>query len=56
LTIRKHISVGLILRDTRRLKTAEMKFLRPATGYNSLNHRRNEDVLEECKVDPVERN
>jgi hypothetical protein len=32
-------------RDTRRLKTAEMKFMRLAAGYSSLHHRRNEDIL-----------
>jgi hypothetical protein len=24
------------------------------TGYSLLDHKRNKDVLEECKVDPVE--
>jgi hypothetical protein len=32
-----------------------MKFMRSTTGYSSLDHRRNEDVLEELKVDPVEK-
>jgi hypothetical protein len=33
-------------RDIRRLKTAEMKFMRHRAEYNLLNHRRNEDILE----------
>jgi len=40
-------------RDIRRLKTAEKKFMRRTAGYNLLDHRRNEDILEEIKVDSV---
>jgi hypothetical protein len=40
----------------RRLKTAEMKFMRPTEGYNKLGRRRNEDILEELKVDQWKRN
>jgi len=42
-------------RDIRRLKTAEMKFTRRTSEYSLLDHRRNEDILEELKVDPVEK-
>jgi hypothetical protein len=38
----------------RRTKTAEMRFMRSTVGYVSLDHRRNEDILEEHKVDSVE--
>jgi hypothetical protein len=41
-------------RDTRRLKTAEVKFRGPITGYSLQDYRRKEDILEELKVDPVE--
>jgi hypothetical protein len=41
-------------RDTRRLKTAEVKFRGPITGYSLQDYRRNEDILEEIKADPVE--
>jgi hypothetical protein len=37
-------------RDIRRLKAAEMKFIRRTAGYSLLDHRRNEDILEELKV------
>jgi hypothetical protein len=32
-------------KDTRRLRTAEMKFMKPTAGYSSLDRGRNEDVL-----------
>jgi hypothetical protein len=38
----------------RRLKAAEMQFMRSLTGYSSLDHGRNGDILEELKVDRVE--
>jgi hypothetical protein len=31
----------------KRLKTAQMKFMPRTAGYGLLNHRRNEDILEE---------
>jgi hypothetical protein len=34
----------LIKRAIRRLKTAEMKFVRPTAGYSLLDHRGNEDI------------
>jgi hypothetical protein len=42
-------------RDIRRLKTAEMKFKRSTAGYSSLDPRRNEGILEQVKIDPVEK-
>jgi hypothetical protein len=41
--------------DTGRLTTAEIKLLRLWVGYGLLNHRRNEDISEELKVDTVEK-
>jgi ABC-type ATPase involved in cell division len=46
-------SGNLKQRDIRRLKTVEMKFMRRTAGYSFLDHRRNGDVLEELKADPV---
>jgi hypothetical protein len=37
-------------RVVRRLKGAEMKCMRHTAGYSLLDHRRNEDVLEELKA------
>jgi len=31
-----------------------MKFMRRTAGHSLLDHRRNEGILEELKVDPVE--
>jgi hypothetical protein len=41
-------------RDIRRIKGAEMKFVRSTAGCTP-DHRRNEDILKELKVDPVEK-
>jgi hypothetical protein len=41
-------------RDIRRLKTAEMKFMRRTAGYSLLDDRESEDISEEIKVHPVE--
>jgi ABC-type ATPase involved in cell division len=41
-------------RDIGRLKTTEINFMRRTAGYILLDHRKNEDILEEIKVDPVE--
>jgi len=41
-------------RDIRGLNTAEMKLMRHTAGYSLLDHRRNEDILEELTVDPLE--
>jgi len=40
--------MGIQQKDIR-LKTAEMKLMRPTAGYSLLDHRRNEDILEEFK-------
>jgi hypothetical protein len=32
-----------------------MKFMRRTAGYSLLDHRRNENILEELQVDPVEK-
>jgi hypothetical protein len=42
-------------RDIRRLKTAKIKFMRRRAGYSLLDYRRNEDILEELTVNPVEK-
>jgi len=39
--------------DTGRPKTAKMKFMGPTAQYSSLEHRWNEDILEELKEDTV---
>jgi len=43
-------------RDTNRLKVEETKFIRRTAGYSLLDHRRNEKILEEIKVDQSKRN
>jgi hypothetical protein len=40
--------------DNARLKTEETKFMSPTTEYNLLDRGRNEDILEELKVNPIE--
>jgi hypothetical protein len=42
------------MRDVRRLKTPETKFMRRTAGYSLLDHRRNYDNLE-MKLDQVEK-
>jgi hypothetical protein len=32
-----------------------MNFMRHTAGYSLLDHRRNEDILEEFNVDPIEK-
>lgn len=39
--------------DERRLTTAEMRFLRKTAGYSLLDHKRNDAIVEELKVQPV---
>jgi hypothetical protein len=41
-------------RYLRRLKRAEMKFMRRTAECSLLDHKTNEDTLEKLKVDPVE--
>jgi hypothetical protein len=40
--------------DKNRLRTPEMKYLRRTAGYTLLDHRRNEEILEELHVTPLE--
>jgi hypothetical protein len=40
--------------DKNRLRTAEMKYLRRTAGHTFLNHKRNEEILEELHVTPLE--
>jgi hypothetical protein len=40
--------------DRNRLRTAEMKYLRRTARYTFLNHKRNENILEELHVTPLE--
>jgi ABC-type ATPase involved in cell division len=42
-------------RDIRTRKTEEMKFMRSRAGCIFSDHRRHEDILEELKVDSVEK-
>jgi hypothetical protein len=44
----------LIQCNKNRLQTAEMKYLRRTAGYTLLNHKRNEEILEELHVTPLE--
>jgi len=36
------------------LASLEMQFFRRAVGYTLLDHRRNEEILEKLKVEPVD--
>jgi hypothetical protein len=40
--------------DKSRLRTAEMKYFRQTAGYTLPNHKRNEEILEELHVAPLE--
>jgi hypothetical protein len=40
--------------DKNRLRTAEMKYLRRTARYTLLDHKRNEEILEELHVTPLE--
>jgi hypothetical protein len=42
-------------RDIKELKTSGMIFMRSTAGCILTDHRRNWDILEEHKVDPVEK-
>jgi hypothetical protein len=44
----------LIQKDVR-LKKTEIEFMRRTAGWSLLDHRRNEDVLEELKIDSTEK-
>jgi hypothetical protein len=43
----------LTQQDKSRLKASEMKFLRRTAGYTLLDHKKNEDVLQELNTTPV---
>ncbi|KAJ4429268.1 hypothetical protein ANN_26271 [Periplaneta americana] len=40
--------------DISRLRAAEMKYLRRTAGYTLLDHKRNEDILQELNMQPLE--
>jgi hypothetical protein len=40
---------------TMKTKAAQMKFIRRRSGYNLLDHRNTEGILQELKVDTVEK-
>ena len=40
-------------KEDERLQAAEMKVMRRTAGCSLLKHRRNEDNLEELKIDPI---
>jgi hypothetical protein len=42
--------------DIRSIQTVEMKFMKRTARYSLLDHRRNEDILKEIKIYPVEKN
>ena len=41
------------VKDEKRMATTEMRMVRWAMGVSLLEHRRNEDILEEAKVEPI---
>jgi len=41
-------------KDKKRLAPIEMKFFRRTAGYTLSDHKRNEEILEELKVQPVD--
>ena len=41
-------------KDKKRLTTMEMKFFRRGAGYTLFDHKRDEEILEELKVEPVD--
>jgi hypothetical protein len=46
--------VDIEIKNTRRLQTEEIKFMRHTAGYSLLGHIRNEDILQELKGDSGE--
>jgi hypothetical protein len=48
------VKFGQLNSDKNRLRTAEMKYLRRTAGYTLLNHKRNEEILEELLVTALE--
>jgi len=43
----------ILVRDIKRLKSGEMKFMRRTARYSLWDPRRNEDILEELNIYPV---
>ena len=41
------------VKDEKRMATTEMRMVRRAMGVSLLEHRRNEEILEEAKVEPI---
>jgi hypothetical protein len=41
-------------KDNERLTSIEIKFFRRRAGYTLFEHKRNEEILEELKVEPVD--
>ena len=41
------------VKDEKRMATTEMRMVRWAMGVSLLEHRRNEEILEEAKVEPI---
>jgi hypothetical protein len=39
--------------DSNRLTACEMKFMRRTAGYTKWDHKRNEDILTELKIEPM---
>jgi hypothetical protein len=48
------VKFGQLHSDKNRLRTAEMNYLRRTARYTLLNHKRNEEILEELHVTPLE--
>ena len=44
---------NLSKKDTKRLTSVQMKFFRRRAGYTLFDHKKNEEILEEMKVEPV---
>jgi hypothetical protein len=39
--------------DEKRLQAAEIKFMRKTPGFTLLDHKRNEEILRNLKIEPV---
>jgi hypothetical protein len=46
--------VYLQQKDKKRLASIEMKFFRRTAGYTLFDHKNNEEILEELKVEPAD--
>jgi hypothetical protein len=45
---------GSLEKGIKRLASIEMKFFRRTSRYAFFDHKRNEEILEECKVQPAD--